>query len=456
MQVTRRASRPRVARQGWMLWRKPTTPAFRASLGDVPTRVVVLARNSNVFLQNDLDALAAAFDEVVVIGYMCTGPRLRLAPNVRVLGMHEKLPPMSRWAQLRTALSPRFAMPALSVIWGELRDGRLPRHAASVWVTLMAGARMARLPGLREAIGDRTRRVTVYSHWGTGLCEALPWLPRPNAGMVMRLHRVDLDETPPAYLPMRSWLYRRCDALVFVSSEGLDHVSARHPRLDVSAKSAVLPVGVRDRGTSPSPVGTGAYTIVTCSYIVPVKRLTLLAEAFAGWSLPREVRWVHFGDGPLRHELERAAAALSRVKLELKGHVDNEQVIDFYRSQAVDLFVSVSEAEGAPVSISEALSFGIPVAATAVGASPQIIGRAQGTGVLIPPNPTPAEVLQGVEEALLTPREQFDPRRAWSAWCDAGLISRFIAVEIVRALNEGQPPRLITVPHEDLRRAMEG
>lgn len=49
-----------------------------------------------------------------------------------------------------------------------------------------------------------------------------------------------------------------------------------------------------------------------------------------------------------------------------------------------DLFVNMSLSEGIPVSIMEAISFGIPIIATNVGGNAEIVNDE--TGVLIPVN----------------------------------------------------------------------
>jgi len=57
----------------------------------------------------------------------------------------------------------------------------------------------------------------------------------------------------------------------------------------------------------------------------------------------------------------------------LHSWMTQEEIFSFYRNQAVTWFVNVSESEGIPVSIMEAMSFGIPVIATNVGGSSEIV-----------------------------------------------------------------------------------
>lgn len=61
------------------------------------------------------------------------------------------------------------------------------------------------------------------------------------------------------------------------------------------------------------------------------------------------------------------------VSFVFRGAVPNEVVMEHYRSTRVDLLVNVSDSEGIPVSIMEAMSFGIPAAATPVGGTPELV-----------------------------------------------------------------------------------
>jgi glycosyltransferase involved in cell wall biosynthesis len=62
-----------------------------------------------------------------------------------------------------------------------------------------------------------------------------------------------------------------------------------------------------------------------------------------------------------------------KFSFELKGETENENILDFYNSNFVDLFINLSTHEGIPVSIMEAFSAGIPVLATNVGGVGEIV-----------------------------------------------------------------------------------
>ncbi len=86
------------------------------------------------------------------------------------------------------------------------------------------------------------------------------------------------------------------------------------------------------------------------------------------------------GEGKLAEELQSLV-----IRLGLKGHVfmlglrnDIPELLG-----AADFYVNSSHWEGMPVSVLEAMAAGLPVVATAVGDTPQVV--APGTGLLVPP-----------------------------------------------------------------------
>ena len=93
------------------------------------------------------------------------------------------------------------------------------------------------------------------------------------------------------------------------------------------------------------------------------------------------LKTVIIGDGPKREELmEMVDACKLNQQVFFLGFQDKLEKW----FPAIDLFVLPSLTEGTPMSLLEAMSYGIPVVATAVGGVPQIITSGE-NGILIPP-----------------------------------------------------------------------
>lgn len=112
-----------------------------------------------------------------------------------------------------------------------------------------------------------------------------------------------------------------------------------------------------------------------------------------------DLLFVLVGDGPDRERFERQAEGLDNVRFE--GFVDN--VGDYMA--AFDLFVLPSRHEGIGGILLDAMSFGLPVIATAVDGLPEIV-RPDFNGILISPGDADA-----LREAVGTLAEDADLRR---------------------------------------------
>ena len=117
-----------------------------------------------------------------------------------------------------------------------------------------------------------------------------------------------------------------------------------------------------------------------------------------------EARLVVVGDGEERGSLERLAADLGLAgRADFVGALPRERVATYL--QAADLFVFPTVyPEAAPLALLEAMSCGVPIVASRVGAVPEIVDRDGESGVLVPPHDV--EALAAAMRALID-----DPER---------------------------------------------
>lgn len=167
-----------------------------------------------------------------------------------------------------------------------------------------------------------------------------------------------------------------------------------------AASIRVIPTGVRPP-TAPASrrqarAGLGldeAVPVVgSIAAFVPVKgHLALLHSlARARLGVP-ELHAVLAGDGPSRAQVAERAEALGLAgAVLLPGSVD-----PFATLAGFDVFVSASTTEGLPLAVLEAMSQGVPVVATAVGAVPEAVVDGE-TGFLVRPGD-----LEGLAQRLV-------------------------------------------------------
>jgi len=192
-------------------------------------------------------------------------------------------------------------------------------------------------------------------------------------------------------------MVRSVDRLFPVSEHGLLYLQKRYPR----AHSVLSRLGVQKAPALSHPSEDGRMRVVTCSYMVPVKRLDSWVRALTRCQVP--VLWTHIGTGPEEQKIRAMAAGLpAHVQWRILGELSNEAVLRYYATHSVDLFVNVSESEGLPVSIMEAFSFGIPVAATSAGGTGELISG--DNGILWSVDVSPEEIAVAIDNFATLPQ----------------------------------------------------
>jgi glycosyltransferase involved in cell wall biosynthesis len=140
-----------------------------------------------------------------------------------------------------------------------------------------------------------------------------------------------------------------------------------------------------------------------------------------------DVYCVWVGDGPLRQEVTRL---IERRKLTKRFLLLGERSDVAALLPGFDIFALASHYEGLPCSVVEAMTCGVPVAATAVNAVPEVVvpGR---TGLLVPPG---APALLGKAMAYLMDHPAEGARMALAARAHLG--DRFNPQVLGRDLSE--------------------
>lgn len=394
------------------------------------------ATGDAVFVEKEIGDLAARFDDVVVFCHArdTSAGLVAMPANVTLGGNLFTPAPEDR---IWTPLSPRFLGSVLSAGWREVVSGRIAGHLRLFLMAARVGVTQANRRAVRAAIAGADETV-AYGFWGMGGGLGVPWL-RGVRARVIRLHGYDLYEYRSAsgYLPFRPFLMARADRILTVSEDGQRYLRERFPSAAIARKIRLSRLGVPGPAQLERPPRGAERVIVSCSAVSELKRVGLILESVAalpGLSAAAPVRWVHFGDGPLMDDLRAAAADLpAGLTVELRGRVPNRDVTDYYRAHRVDAFVNASTTEGVPVSIMEAIAHAIPVVATAVGGTPEIVGPALGTGELVTADPT-AETLAGsIRHVLDAPDDRYDPRALWQREFDVRVTGPR-AAELVRSL----------------------
>ena len=224
-------------------------------------------------------------------------------------------------------------------------------------------------------------KTLFYSYWFDSATIASFFVKKqnPKIKFITRVHGGDLYESVHSinYFPFRQEVLENINKIFSISENGKRHLFEKY-KIDPE-KIIVSKLGVLEHGKISSPSSDDIFRVISCSWLTPVKRVHLIIEALSKIK-KYKIEWVHFGDGLLKQELEKLANSVlpNNVKYNFAGFVDNSYIYEYYAKNPVDLFINCSGSEGIPVSIMEAQSFGIPVMATNVGGTSEIVNNDNG------------------------------------------------------------------------------
>ncbi len=354
------------------------------------------------FIQPELNHLVGVFDQIILIPRICKGKMFPLPRGVEVVDHYAdflqrasgpgKLLKMAFSSQCffrEIHKHPEILLYPSKILKLILFCGRV--ELTRRWIVNFVKARHIDMD-----------YCSLYSYWFNHVATGLAMIKQefPSAKLFSRAHGYDIYEEYyyPYYWPCRHETLDLLNMLFFASEAGKNYFCEHYP--EYLSKFETAHLGVEDPAFVNRPSSDGRFRIVSCAHIVSVKRLNLLADGIAAAARSRpeqKFEWIHFGDGVGKRSLSRRITRdfPGNVQGQLVGKMPNRDIMQYYKDCPVDVFVNVSSTEGgAPVSIQEAISCGIPVIATSVGGNPEIV--LEKNGILLNPDPTPEEIAEAI------------------------------------------------------------
>jgi glycosyltransferase involved in cell wall biosynthesis len=250
--------------------------------------------------------------------------------------------------------------------------------------------------------------VIYYSYWFNYHVLSIVMESNTDKQIITRTHAYDLYKEPgcSSWQPYKQYMDKNIDRIVFISQNGYDYYMTHfvpdkiyeaysNPKYQIcrlgTDRHEPIISDTRKKGGENT-----FFLLVSCSAMVPRKRVELIIN---GLSLLRDenIRWIHFGTGKLNDKLMRLANDKlddkSNIQYEFKGFAANDKIMEYYSSEKPDCFINTSENEGSPVSIQEAISFGIPIIGTNIDGIPEMI---DGNGILLPFDMEPMDVAEAI------------------------------------------------------------
>lgn len=360
-------------------------------------------RGEKSFVQPELSRLAKEYDATVISHaderQTAEGKEEAWLPDgVRVITHpRPKLNGRDKLRALLGFLTDRECWEEIKEIFrGKKRRAARLYQSLSFYAQTLADQRMLIKSGLLSG----KEEIICYSFWYDYYCYSMVREKKkyPNVRILSRTHGRDLyhERVPGGRQPFRAQMERGMDGIVFACAYGREYY-------DRCVKSEAFPsekLYVCRLGTEPAsrfmpPHEDGPWQLLSCSNVIPLKRIERIID---GLSLIDgiSVCWTHIGDGESMEAVRAYAAEKlgkkENIRYAFTGYMEN--VDAWYRQKQVDCFITTSSTEGGcPVSIQEAMSYGVPIIGTDVGGITEML---DGNGILLSPDPCAAEVAEAV------------------------------------------------------------
>ncbi len=334
--------------------------------------------NGETFIENEIQYLSKSFDEVYIYATEINESKslhIRYVPdNVKPYFSNAKS--VCRKSYIRSVFNKRV----ISEIFKNCIGKNMISKISSVCYFERSVSEESKgiATILEKGCFSSDDQVVIYSYWlstvGMVAIKIRDELRKKgiNVKLYSRTHGFDLYEERAylKYQPFQKYLVERIDRVFPCSEQGSEYLKKHYPNFASKIQCAYL--GVQDKFNNGFPNNSNIH-IVSCSNLIPLKRVHLILQALELITdIP--VKWTHFGDGELLEGIKAKATSLPKnITAEFPGRIPNSDIYDYYNHNNVNLFINVSESEGLPVSIMEAISFGIPVIATNVGGTSEIV-----------------------------------------------------------------------------------
>lgn len=335
---------------------------------------------------NELPFLKSKFDEVEIITYTSGKTELNLKEiiheyNINISGIQKLIGLfLISWVRIFSELNYVKYKYKLTITPSILK------------VAIMAairGGKFQRYIEKRFKYDIKNKNITFYSWWSTEEVIGLANLKRKNKNIKVysRMHAYDLyfERHLPPYLPFRPYIFQQLDNVFVISYQGFNYIQ---DKLGIQLNNlAVSKLGVNNNYQLQTLKEQKTLRIVSCSTLIPIKRVQLIIGSLSKLNPKLNIEWNHFGDGPEMNKLKimsnNKLALMSNITTNFHGKIDNIELHSFYQQEQIDLFINVSETEGVPISIMEAMSYGIPCIGTNVGGVSELINHKK-NGYLLP------------------------------------------------------------------------
>ena len=268
------------------------------------------------FLETEIEYLSGSFSQVQIFTVdQVKGTPRNLPKNCSVNSIHIPL------GFLQKLMAIRFIF--TSLFWQEMdrtrKEVKRSVNARIVKTALISLYRANEVnKNIQDIVNDTSKKV-FYSYWcdDSSLALALQKKATPQLKCCSRVHGWDLyyEMSDIGYLPFRKFIAEELDLIVPISDYGKEYIIDKWNTK--SAKITTSRLGVRASSFSEKSIVKNEFMILSCSNLVSLKRVDLIAEALALIEKEISLKWVHIGDGPEYEKIKKMTDTISNKQIKI-------------------------------------------------------------------------------------------------------------------------------------------
>lgn len=344
-------------------------------------RIVIFPGKLNgVFFLNEIEYLKKYFDEIVILTYPCMKNDIRNISTTYNLKTYV----------IKSSFFSIFSFSFIKWLFYKetkneiIKNCRFTKQGIMKFLYILNyGLFFIKSKKILDKIIFSDMNTIFYSYWLTRGAYTITFynlIRNLNIKTISRAHGYDLYEyrNKANFLPFRNCIYNNISKLYFISNNGIKYFIDKYHDTHNLTEFKLSRLGTFNKqGIYKQIENKRDICIASCSNINYNKRLDLIIDILSIMNIP--VKWIHIGAGPLELKIKKYAKdKLNKNSYMFLGELQNNSILETYLKFDVDFFINMSDSEGVPVSIMEAISIGIPVIARDVGGIKDILNENNG------------------------------------------------------------------------------
>ena len=378
-------------------------------------------KGDSAFIASEIPFLCKKFDKVIVLSLLKEQKEKLCVPkNCTVYFLYSS----NKIYSLFKVLFSVYFWKNIKLLYEEYKDMK-KSNKFSIYTTLYTIRfylrAVNRCNKIKKILKEEKLPDIFYSFWAeTEILAAL--LIKCSAYVCTRMHGYDLYEErkPYNYQPFKKVIDRKIDKCFFACQQGKNYYLNKFATKPPQNYKTFYLGSLSDRTTYTNLSLTDIFEIVSVSNVIPLKRIEMIIETLSIVNSKIKIKWTHIGDGIDFNKIKTLAkeklGKFDNISFLFSGYIQHEKLIKYLSAHNFHCFITTSQTEAAPVSISEALSFSIPVIAPNVGGISEMIDNTN--GILLPETAKAKDFATAIEKiARMSPEQYEDLRRgAFSMW----------------------------------------